>query len=116
MTTTATPAVLSPSAQLTGSVATYITGAPNGQTIIKNAVISNTTTLAATVTIYRVPTGGSPLATNVVVYQRSVGALPGTYLAPELINMTLNPGDTIQCVAGTASAPNFTASGFFTTP
>jgi hypothetical protein len=113
MTTNVTPVVLAASAQLTNSAATYITGAANGQTIIKGAVFSNVTNGAVTVTVYRVASGGTPGPTNLLIPARSIGAAPATDLAPELTNMVLNPGDTIQCLASAATSINFTASGFF---
>jgi len=114
MTTTVTPAVLQPGAQLTGSTAIYITGAAASETIIRRAVFSNVTTTAATITAWRVPASGSAGATNQIIPPRAVAPL-GTDLAPELTNIVLNGGDTIQCQAGTVSAINFFASGFVTT-
>jgi hypothetical protein len=114
MTTTVTPAVLAPTTQLTTSTAPYITCPVASQAIIKQAVFSNSTTLATTFAVWRVASGGSPGVTNVVIPTRSIAGA-GTDLAPELTNMVLNAGDEIQCEAGTVTAVNFTASGYITT-
>lgn len=114
MTTSVTPAVLQPGAQLTTSAVTYITGAANSQTIIKRAVFTNTGTVATTITAWRVVNLGSAGVTNEIIPVRPISA-NATDLAPELANMVLNSGDIIQCSAGTVSAVNFFASGFIAT-
>jgi hypothetical protein len=111
MTTNVTPAVLAPSAQLTAGVVTYITGTANAQTIIKRAVFTNVTAGAVTFTVWRVPSGGTSGSTNLLIDARSIAA-GGTDLAPELANMVLYAGDTIQAEASAATSINFTASGF----
>lgn len=114
MTTNVTPAVLSQSLQLTTSAVVYVTGSLNGQTIIKRGVFTNVTAGAITITVYRVTNGGTAGATNILIDARSIAAL-GTDLAPELANMVLNAGDTVQCLASAGSSINFTASGFVAT-
>lgn len=107
--------VLCPSTQLTGSAATYITGAALQKTTITRARITNTDTATAfTFTLYRVASGGSASASNLLVNARSVA--PGSNdLVPELNGMVLNAGDTIQGLASTTAKLNFTASGFTST-
>lgn len=101
--------------QLTGSAVAQVTGAPSQKTIITKARVANSDTATAfTFTVYRVPSGGSPGATNIIINARSV-APGGSDLAPELAGMTLNPGDTIQALASTTAKLNFTASGFYST-
>jgi hypothetical protein len=115
MTTNVNPVVLAASAQLTESAVAYITGALNGLTIIKSASFSNVTPGSVSFTVYRVASGGTPGVTNILIDTRPIPAAPGTDLAPELTNMVLNPGDTIQCLASATGSLNFTASGFFAT-
>jgi len=115
MTTNVSPAVLAQSVTLTTGAVVYITGPANSQVIIKQAVFSNFISSAATFTVWHVPSGGTPINANLLINQRSIPAFPGTDLCPELINMVLAPGDTIQCGANTATAVNFTASGFIAT-
>lgn len=105
------PAVLAVAAQITTGAVAYITAAANTQVIIKNAVFTNVTGGAITITVYRVAAAGSPGATNTVISAQSIAA-GGTYLAPELINMVLNAAETIQCLASANTSINFTASGF----
>lgn len=111
MTTNVTPAVLQPGTVLTVGAVAYVTGVAASQTIIKRAVFSNATAGAVTITVYRVISGGTAGVTNVIINARSIAA-NGTDLAPELANMVLNPGDTIQALAGAAASINVFASGF----
>lgn len=111
MTTNVTPAVLQPGAVLTAAAVAYVTGALNSQTIIKRAVFTNSTNGAVTYTVYVVPFGDTPTMANVIILSRSIAAF-GTDLAPELANMVLNQGDTIQCLAGAVTSINVFASGF----
>tara|TARA_R110000868_G_scaffold143298_1_gene361346 strand:- start:5031 stop:5375 length:345 start_codon:yes stop_codon:yes gene_type:complete len=111
MTTNVTPAVLCAATQITNAAATYITGAAASQTIIKRAVFNNITAGAVTITVYRVASGGSAGTTNEVISARPVSA-GATDLAPELANMVLNAGDTIQAKASANTSVNMTASGF----
>lgn len=111
MTTNVSPAVLQPGAQLTVSAIPYVTGVASSQTIVKRAVFTNVTAAAVTFTVYRVPVSGTPGPTNEVIPARSIPA-NGTDLAPELANMVLNAGETIQALAGATTAVNVFASGF----
>lgn len=111
MTTNVSPAVLQAGAQLTTAAVAYVTGAASVQTIIKRVVFTNTTATAVPLTVYRVPSGGTAGATNEIISGRSVPA-NGTDLAPELANLVLNAGETIQAMAGAAAAVNVFASGF----
>lgn len=111
---TIVPAVLQPGIQLTASAVAVVTCAANTQIIIKRAVFTNVTGGAVTVTVYRVPSGGSPGATNTLISTYSVGA-NSAYVSPELANMVMNPGDTIQALASAAASINAFASGLITT-
>lgn len=110
-TTNVTPGALSLAVQITTAAIAYITCPANSQLIIKNAVFTNVTGGALTVTAYRVAAAGSPGATNTTISAQSVAA-GGTYLCPELINMVLTAGETLQCLASANTSINFTASGF----
>lgn len=109
------PAVLQPAIVLTTGVVAVVTGPVNGQAIIKQKVFTNTTAGAVTITVYRVPNGGTPGTGNIIIAARSIGPAPGTDLAPELANAVLNAGDTIQAEASAGTAINFFASGFVIT-
>jgi hypothetical protein len=111
VTTNVNPAVLQAGATLTTAAAAYITCASNVQTILKRTVFTNTTGGAITFTVYRVPNAGAPATGNEIIVARSIAA-GGTDLAPELTNMVLNAGDTIQCLASANTSINVFSSGF----
>ena len=104
-------AVLQPGAVLGTSAAAVVTSAANTQSVIKRAVCSNVTAGAVTITVHRVPSSGAVSAATIIVPSRSISA-DGTDLLPELANMVLNAGDTIQALASAATSVNFFASGF----
>lgn len=106
---TITPAVLA-STTLTNAVATYITGITGGKTIIKRLVLTNSTAGAITASVYRVPSGGTA-TTATLILTRSIAA-SSTDLAPELANMVLGAGDTIQALATANTSINVFSSGF----
>lgn len=81
--------------QLTGVVAGYYTTPANTKAAIKSAALTNTTGGAAVCTVYLVPSGGTPGASNTFISARSV-APNETYTCPELINQVLEAGGTIQ--------------------
>lgn len=108
------PAVLQPAIVLTTGAVAVVTGPVNGQAIIKQKVFTNVTGSAVTITVFRVPNGGSAGTGNIIIDARSIAA-NGTDLAPELANAVLNAGDTIQAEASAGTAINFFASGFVIT-
>jgi len=79
------------------------------QTIIDKFTVHNHTGTAATFACNLVPSGGSADSTNLFV-NRTI--LPGeTYRCPELVGQTLDDGDLISTIAGTATALAMRASG-----
>lgn len=114
MPTTVVPQVLQPGLVLTASPVNAVIGQANSQTVIKRAVFVNTTTVAVTITAFRVLSAGTAGVTNEIIPARSLAA-GATDLAPELAGMVLNGSDTIQCQAGTTAVVNFFASGFVVT-
>ena len=112
---TITNTVLQAGTVLPTAAAAIVTGGAGAVTVITRMVMANSTASAATVTVYRVPSAGTPGAGNVIVSGRSIVAAPGTDLMPEIVGMVLGPGDTIQALAGTASAINAFASGYVVT-
>lgn len=111
MTITTTPNVFQPGAVLTTVAAAYITGPIASLSILKRTVFTNVTGGAVTITVNRVPSGGAVAIGNEIIAARSIAA-GGTDLAPELANMVLKPGDTIQCLASAATSVNVFSSGF----
>lgn len=92
-----------PAAQLTTSAAIYYT-TPGGGTVatINNLSFTNTGAVAATVTLHRVPSGGTPSASNMIV---SAFSIPGnkTYVPPQAIGLHMSTGMTLQALADTAT-------------
>jgi len=91
----ANPSVLVSGVVLTGSAAVYATGPTGKKTTVKSASVTNTTAGVVALTVYRVPSGGSPAAGNTIISGRNL-AVGETYNCPELINKVLEPGDTLQ--------------------
>lgn len=112
---TINPALLVASSQLAAAEASI--GGPSAPShwLIKRAVFTNTDTSARSVTVYRVPSGGAAGTGNIVFSAHVVniaGTSGDTYVAPELTDMVLNPGDTLHAFADSANKVNVTISGF----
>lgn len=105
-----TPKKLFDPQMLTGSAATYYTVPANTKTLIKKLTLTNTDSVARTITLHLVPTGGSASATNMILDARGVATLD-TLEAFEVEGQLLNAGDTIQALASTTSVVNIQASG-----
>lgn len=105
------PAVLTPSAALTNTAASIYTTPAAGQTVIRRAVFTNTDTVPRTITVHRVPNGGSAVTANLLIQARRLA--PGeAYVAAELASMVLNGGDAIFALADSSGVVNATMSGF----
>lgn len=93
-------------AQLGSGAGILYTVPPGFRASIKQLTFTNTTATARTITVYLVPSGGSPSATNTIV---SAMTIPPTgqghvSLAHLFANQVLNPGDTVQALASAATA------------
>lgn len=91
------------SAQLTISAAVYYAAPTGTKATVNNLSFTNTTGTPATVTLHRVPSGGTPTAANMIASAYSV---PGnrTYVPPQAMGLHLEAGWTLQALAGTAAA------------
>ena len=79
-------------------------------TIIDKFTATNVDTVDGTITIHIVPSGGSVLASNMIIKAREIA--PGeTYTMPELTGQTLNNGDLISIIASAANAIVIRISG-----
>lgn len=110
---TITPQILCPETVLTTGAVAVALGPSGGWALVKRAVFTAYATNVAnvTITVYRVPSGGTAAQTNAVI--DTFALTPGqAYVAQELANMVLNAGDTIQAKASGAAAVNLTISGF----
>lgn len=93
-----------PNAQLGTGASTLYTCPANMRGTPKQLNIANTTGTARTVTVYAVPSGGSPSATNTVAPGITVPPNSMLSLAPWIANTVLLEADTIQALASAASA------------
>lgn len=104
--------LLSASAQLTGSAATYYTSL-NTKTIVTKCTITNNDTVVRTFTIYVIKSGGTAGVTNVVILARSI-APSETQEVPEMSGQILEDGDFIQMLASTTAVLTPTLAGIQT--
>lgn len=112
----ATPALLYQGQPGTGEATiytapAYASGSPytSGSTsLVKRVVICNTSAAAATLTLYRVPSGGSAGVTNMVLNAFSVAATDTQILDLE---QEMNPGDFLAALQSVAGALTVTISG-----
>lgn len=91
-----------PAVQL-GTTAAVLYTAPAGVTAtINNLVVTNTGGGTVAVTLHRVPSGGTPSATNQLLsgFTLSNGQ---SYVPPQAIGLQLDPGMTLQGLAATAA-------------
>jgi hypothetical protein len=110
MTTSVSPSVIQPGIHLPASITTVASCAAGTQIVIQRAVFSNATNNSVSITVFRVAASGVAGAQNVIIPLRQI--FNGTTdLAPELANMALNPGETIQVLAGAGQAINCFISG-----
>lgn len=103
-----TPAVLAPGSVLGTASAALYTAPAGTRAVVKRAVFSNITATSQSITVTVTRSGGS--AVTII----SAQAVPGnsTYLAPELSNLVLAPGDALGALSSAAASINAFASGF----
>jgi hypothetical protein len=81
----------------------------NCTTMIDKFTAMNKSGATATITVSLVASGGSAGTANKIV---TVSILAGkTYTFPEIVGHSLDPGDFVSTLAGTASAINIRMSG-----
>jgi hypothetical protein len=101
------------SAQLTTAAAVYYT-APSGTTsTINNLSLNNTSSSPVTVTLYRVPSGGTAGDSNTIMPSFSLSAKQ-SYVPPQAIGLHLSQGMTLQAVASTGSAVTLAGGAYET--
>ena len=106
---TVTVKVLVPPLQLQATQTTQYT-ANNCKAIIDKATITNTDTVNRTVSVNLVTVSGSAGNRNLVIDDKTI--VPGeTYLCPELVGQSLEPGGFISTIASAATALTFRVSG-----
>ncbi len=86
----------------TSAAAAYTTPAGTYSTI-NNLSLTNTSATVVTVTLYNVPSAGTPGAANTFLSAYSLS--PGqTYVPPQAIGLQLAPGATLQALADAATS------------
>jgi hypothetical protein len=106
---TVTVKVLVAPLQLQATQTTQYT-ANNCKAIIDKATITNTDTVNRTVSVNLVTVSGSAGNSNLVIDDKTI--VPGeTYLCPELVGQSLEPGGFISTIASAATALTFRVSG-----
>lgn len=91
-------------AQLLGVVVSPIYTAPSSTiSTVANLSFTNTSGSPATVTLYNVPSGGSPATGNELISAFSIAA-GRTYVPAQAIGLNLAPGSSLQAIAGVTNA------------
>jgi hypothetical protein len=80
------------------------------RTILDKFTGTNTTGVAATLTVFLVQNGGAAGAANTIVSARSLAA-GECYTFPEVVGHVLNAGDFLVTASGTGNAITIRASG-----
>ncbi|CAG4900809.1 hypothetical protein [Paraburkholderia saeva] len=96
------PKSITPAQLTTGALPYYSAGAGITATV-NNLSLTNTSGSPVPVTLYNVPSAGSPGAANEFLAAFSLSA-GQTYVPPQAIGLQLAPGSTLQALAGTATA------------
>ncbi len=100
-------------AQLTGSAAAVLTGGASQEITILNATATNTDTATRTITLYRVPNGGSAASSNIIGADAfAIGA--GETVVLPLAGHTIVNQQSIQALASVASVVNLSISYAYT--
>jgi len=108
-----TPKNLIPSAQLTASAATIYT-ATNVKTRIDKFTCTNNDTVARTITIHLINSGGTAGDDNKIINAKSLAA-GECYTCPEIVGHWLNASQFIQGLADVAAKVTVRASGIEST-
>lgn len=97
--------------QLGNTAAALITAPASGKTVLSRAVFTNVDTAPHSITVYVVRSGGSVGAATTVISGYNIQ--PGeAYVAPEIANLVLGPGDTVQALASAANFITTVGSGY----
>ena len=87
------------------ATAYYTADANLKRVVIKKVTFYNSNTVAETITLHLVPSGGSASATNMLINARSLATLE-TWECYEAEGQCLLGGGMIQCLSSTASKIN----------
>lgn len=90
-------------AQLTTSSVAYYTAGSGVTATVNNLSFTNTSASPVAVTMYHVPTGSSPAASNCILSGFTLSA-GQTYVPPQAIGLQIAQGGALQAFAATAGA------------
>lgn len=108
-----TPANLIASQYVPNATTTMLTsGSQSNGTVVKKVTFTNVTASPVTVSVNRVPFGGTAATSNLVMDTVTIPPVGVTYIANELNGITLGLGDFLAMIASAANAVVVTASGF----
>lgn len=98
--------------QVQSTATTIFTAQDTADFQVENLVASNVTSLASYVTVYLVPSGGSPSAANMIIYQLPIAGNSGeTIFNKENLGL-LQPGMSIQALCQVSNDINMYGYGF----
>jgi hypothetical protein len=104
------PIILVPTSTLSATATAIYTAAASAKIVVKRAVFTNIDADPQTFTVYRVPSSGTPVDGNMMI--KAFRLLAGeSYVVPELTNLVLEGGDSLQALASVADTINVTVSG-----
>lgn len=106
----AVPAVLIPSQQIANANTAYYTSGTGVTTRIDSMSVANPTSSAVALTVFLVPSGGSPANSTMLISARGIN-VGQTYQCPEMIGKVLKPGDQIVALASSAASLTVSAAG-----
>lgn len=92
-------------AALTTSAVAYYTVPAGTISTIANVSFTNTSASPVAITVYNVPSAGSPAVSNQLVSAFSVAA-GQTYVPPQAIGLQLAAGSSLQALAATGAVVN----------
>lgn len=107
------PVALQPGLQLTASSQTLYQAPAAVSAIVKRVTFTNIDTAVRTITVYRVPSAGSPGATNTIISAYPISA--GQDYSPVCLSgLVLGPGESLRALADVTLKVNAFASGYTT--
>lgn len=99
---------------LTTSAATYGTPQPNTKTVLRRVTFCNTTSTARTVTLYKIPNGGSAADATTVLKDKVIGPKE-TWSCIDIEGHVLEANGFIQALCDAGSAVAITISAYTVT-
>jgi uncharacterized protein YxjI len=104
------PVILTPTSPLASTLTEVYAVPANGKVVVKRAAFVNVSNAPQTFTVYRVPSSGSAVDGNIMIKEFRLSA-GESYVTPELTNLVLTAGDSLQMLASDDDVVNVTISG-----